>query len=312
MAKIAFVYPGQGAQAEKMGLELYENFDVVKEVFEAANASTDLDIKKLCFEGSIEELTKTENTQPTVLTVSTAITKLLEANGIKPEYSLGLSLGEYSALVQSNRINFTDAVNIVRKRAQFMKEAAANVDGSMKVCLGLNYEDIEKIIDENLADKGISVANINAPGQIVLTGIKTDLDAAEEIFLANGVRRYMDIKVDGPFHSEYLEFAYINLEKELQKCKLNNFNNPVISNFTAKEFASDTNEFINELSMQVKSSVKFMQSVQYLINEKGVDTFIEVGPGKTTSSLIKKIDKTVTCFNVDNVESFNNVLEKLK
>lgn len=314
MNKIALLFPGQGSQYIGMGKDFFENYNVSKEVFLEADESLDMDLSGLIFEGDKEELQKTENTQPAILTTSISILRALEKEDIGYEYTIGLSLGEYSALVASDVFKFKDAIKIVRQRGLFMEEAVPSNKGAMAAVLGLKLEKIDILI-ETCKDKGqISVANYNCPGQIVMTGEKAAIDKAVLVSKELGAKKAVLLDVSGPFHSSMLEDAGENLQKELLKYKVNTPKKKVVSNVDAK-IVKDKDEIVDKLKKQVSNSVLFQQSIELLI-EEGVDTFIEVGPGKSLTSFVKRtaksIKKDIQIFNIENIDSFRKTIDKLK
>lgn len=314
MNKIALLFPGQGSQYIGMGKDFFENYNVSKEVFLEADESLDMDLSGLIFEGDKEELQKTENTQPAILTTSISILRALEKEDIGYEYTIGLSLGEYSALVASDVFEFKDAIKIVRQRGLFMEEAVPSNKGAMAAVLGLKLEKIDILI-ETCKDKGqISVANYNCPGQIVMTGEKAAIDKAVLVSKELGAKKAVLLDVSGPFHSSMLEDAGENLQKELLKYKVKTPKRKVVSNVDAK-VVKDKDEIVDKLKKQVSNSVLFQQSIELLI-EEGVDTFIEVGPGKSLTSFVKRtaksIKKDIQIFNIENIDSFRKTIDKLK
>jgi [acyl-carrier-protein] S-malonyltransferase len=308
MNKIAFVFAGQGAQYVGMGKELADNIPVCREVFEEADKALGFEISKICFEGTKEELDKTENTQPAILTTSIAALKALEESGIKPDVVAGLSLGEYSALVCSGALNFSDAVKLVKKRGKFMQEAVPVGVGTMAAILGLGAEDVKAVCAE-AKDLGIvEPANFNCPGQIVIGGeieaVKLASDKAKE---RGG--KVIPLSVSAPFHTSMLKPAAIKLEEELKAVKLGEIKTPVITNVTGDYIKESVN--IKELlKKQVMSSVLWENSVKRMI-EDGVDTFVELGPGKALSGFVKKIDRKAIIVNVEDLKSLEKALEIL-
>lgn len=293
-SKIAFIFPGQGAQYVGMGKQLYEDYPKCREVFEEASDALGFDMAKLCFEGPEEKLNSTEFTQPAILTVSIAALKLLEEEGIKPDIVAGLSLGEYSALVTAGAIKFKDAVALVKKRGRFMQNAVPKGVGGMAAILKLNEEQIYEVC-EIAKEKGIvEPANFNCPGQIVIAGEMEALSYACEIAKEKGALKTVMLSVSGPFHSSMLKDAADKLYEELQNLEISKPNIPVITNVTGDYMNEDS---IKEtLRLQVMTSVKWEQSIRKMI-EEGVESFIEIGPGKTLSSFVKKIDRKLKTIN---------------
>ncbi len=308
LMKIAFVYSGQGAQYVGMGQELYENYSVVRDVFDQASECLDLDIAKLCFEEN-DLLHQTTYTQPAILTTSLAIDALLKENGIEPAIVAGLSLGEYSAFVKANVLSFADAVKLVKKRGQYMTDAVPLGKGAMSAIMGLDRQTVKDACAEASELGIVSPANYNMPGQIAIGGIKAAVEKAGELLLERGAKRVVPLQVSGPFHTQLLEPASIQLEKAVATVPMNEPTLPIVSNTIAEVF--EDKEQIKEMMVkQVMSPVYWEDSVQTMI-ALGVDTFIEVGPGKVLSSFIKKIDKTVTILNVENEKTLAKTLAKL-
>lgn len=293
-SKVAFIFPGQGAQYIGMGKDLYENYPKCREVFQEASYASGFDMAKLCFEGPEEKLNSTEFTQPAILTVSIAALKLLEEEGIKPDIVAGLSLGEYSALVTAGAIKFKDAVALVKKRGRFMQDAVPNGIGGMAAVLKLDEKQIYEVC-EIAKEKGIvEPANFNCPGQIVIAGEMEALSYACEIAKEKGALRTVMLPVSGPFHSSMLKGAADKLYEELQNLEISKPNVPVITNVTGEYMNEDS---IREtLRLQVMTSVKWEHSIRKMI-EEGVESFIEIGPGKTLSSFVKKIDRKLETIN---------------
>lgn len=306
--KIAFVYSGQGAQYFGMGQELYEKYSVVREVFDQASESLNLDMAKLCFEEN-DSLHQTTYTQPAILTVSLAIDAVLKEKGINPDVVAGLSLGEYSAFVKANVLSFEDAVKLVKKRGQYMTDAVPLGKGAMSAVMGLDRQTIIDACVEASELGIVSPANYNMPGQIAIAGIKEAVEKAGELLLERGAKRVVPLQVSGPFHTQLLEPASIQLKEAIKVVSINEPALPVVSNTIAEVF-KDKEQIKEMMVKQVMSPVYWEDSVRTMI-DLGVDTFIEVGPGKTLSSFIKKIDKTVTTLNVENEKTLEKTLNKL-
>jgi [acyl-carrier-protein] S-malonyltransferase len=308
MGKIAFVFAGQGAQYVGMGKELAENIPACREVFEEADKALGFEISKLCFEGTKEELDKTENTQPAILTTSVAALKALEERGIKPDVVAGLSLGEYSALVSSGVFSFNDAVKLVKKRGKFMQEAVPVGVGTMAAVLGLSAEDVKAVCAE-AGDFGIvEPANFNCPGQIVMGGEIEAVRVASEKAKERGAK-VIPLSVSAPFHTSMLKPAALKLEEELKSVELGEIQVPVITNVTG-DYVKETAEIKELLKKQVMSSVLWENSIKKMIDD-GVDTFVELGPGKVLSGFVKKIDRKVKVINVEDLKSLEKALEIL-
>ena len=301
MGKTAFMFPGQGAQYVGMGKDFYEQIPVCREMFEVASKASGLDVPALCFEEN-EQINITEYTQIAMLAAEVAMLKAIEEKGLKPDVTGGLSLGEYGALAASGVMSPEDVFKVVRKRGIYMQEAVPQ-GGAMVAVLGLDTAVIEKICEET--EGCVSIANYNCPGQIVITGEEGAVQAAVEKLTAAGAKRCVTLKVSGPFHSPLLVGAGEKLGTELENVEIHDIQIPYIANVTA-DYVTDKNEVKSLLVKQVSSSVKWQQTVERMIAD-GVDTFVEIGPGKTLSGFMRKINKEMKVINVEKVED----LEKL-
>jgi [acyl-carrier-protein] S-malonyltransferase len=310
LAKIACIFPGQGAQYSGMGKEIAENYKQAMEVFEIASERLGIDMKKLCFEGSEDELKKTENTQPSILTTSVAILEVLKLNGVTPEVTAGLSLGEYSALVASKAISFADAVAVVKKRGKYMQEAVPLGEGTMAAVMGVDRGTVMECLKLASGYGVVEAANYNCPGQIVIAGQTKAVEYACGILKERGAKRAMLLPVSAPFHSSLLKPAGEKLANELEAIEIKNIEIPVVSNVNA-QVIMDKYEIKKCLIEQVSSSVLWEDSVRNMIN-MGVDTFIEVGPGKTLSAFVKKIDKNVAVYNVEDLSSLEHTITSIR
>lgn len=308
MGKIALVFPGQGAQYVGMAKDIYENNSTAKSIIDDACSALDMDLKNIMFEGSDEELSKTENTQPAIVTHSIALLEAIKKEvNLNYDACLGLSLGEYSALVAADAIDFKDAVYLVKKRGEYMQDTVPKGQGAMAAILGLDRTKVEDIIDS--IDSGIvEVANYNSPGQIVISGEFNKIDEAIMKFKEHGAKRAVKLNVSGPFHSSMLKEAGNKLSKELDKVNLMKPKVSVVSNVNANYYEDEGKDL---LIKQVSSSVLWEDSIERLLDE-GYDTFIEIGPGKTLKGFIKKIssgrNSNVNIYNVDGVESLNEFI----
>jgi [acyl-carrier-protein] S-malonyltransferase len=309
--KTAFIFAGQGSQYIGMGKELYENIPRCKEIFDKANDILGFDIKELIFNGSKEELDITENTQPAILLTSIAAKEAFEEKGIKADVVAGLSLGEYSALVASKALDFEEALALVKKRGRFMQEAVPVGIGSMVAVIGLSLEKLKSVLEKAREEGVVEIANYNTNNQIVIGGEKEAVEKAKELCLEAGAKRAIELKVSGPFHTSLLEEASIKLKKELENIKFNDPSIKIISNVTA-DFIEDKNNIKELLFNQVKSSVRWSESVEKML-DMGVDTFIEFGPGRVLSSFIKEISREkgskVRIYNVEDIKSLEKTLE---
>lgn len=301
MGKTAFMFPGQGAQYVGMGKDFYEQIPVCKEMFRLAGEAGGLDITALCFEEN-EQINITEYTQIAMLAAEVAILKAVEEKGICPDVTAGLSLGEYGALVAGGVMTPEDVFKIVRKRGIYMQEAVPN-GGAMAAVLGLDTEIIEKICEETPGM--VSVANYNCPGQIVITGENGAIQEAVEKLTEAGARRCVPLKVSGPFHSKMLIGAGEKLAKELETVAIHEIRIPYIANVTA-DYVTRTEDVKPLLEKQVSSSVKWQQTIERMLAD-GVDTFIEIGPGKTLSGFMRKISRDVKVLNVEKVEDLDKL-----
>ncbi len=314
MSKTAFVFPGQGAQYVGMGQEFVEEFSIARQVFEEASDFLNYDMRRLCFEGPEEELIKTENTQPALLTTSIAIMRVLEAEGFECQMTAGLSLGEYGALVKAEAIKFSDAVRIVSKRGKFMQEAVPIGVGSMAALLGLDRPQVADCLAFGSEFGIVEAANFNSPGQIVLSGEIKALQPAVSKALELGAKKAVILPVSAPFHCSLLKPAGDRLREELMNYSINAPKIQVVANYNAR-ILENADNIVTALVEQVSSSVLWEDSVELML-ENGVERFIEIGPGKTLSSFIKRIaknaNKKVEIQNVENMETFRALIDGLR
>lgn len=305
MSKIAFIFPGQGAQKVGMGKDFYEQFETAKEIFDNANEWLDIDVKALCFEEN-DMLNLTQYTQAAMVTTSMAMVRVLEEKGLCADMTAGLSLGEYCAIATAGAMSLKDAIVTVRKRGILMEQAVPAGEGGMAAVLGMEAADIEAVLEPI---DGVSIANYNCPGQIVITGVKSALVTAMEKLKEAGAKRIVELTVSGPFHSAMLTKAGEKLAEELETVELGELEIPYVTNVTA-DVVTDVNEIKGLLAKQICASVRWQQSVEKMIAE-GVDTFVEIGPGKTLTGFLRKINRDVTAYNIETVEDMEAVLEKL-
>lgn len=308
MGKIAFVFPGQGSQSVGMGQELANEYKEVSTIIEKADEKLGYSLSSLMFEGPQEELTLTYNAQPALLTTSIAILQKLTEVGIKADYVAGHSLGEYSALVAANAISFEDAVHTVHLRGKFMEEAVPAGIGTMAAVLGLDEASLKEVTDSVTSEIApVQLANLNCPGQIVISGSAEGVKVASERAKEKGAKRVIPLVVSGPFHSSLMKPAAEKLASALFSINIQDASTPIIANVNAKEMRLGS-EMSEKLVEQLYSPVRWEQSVERML-ELGVDTFIEVGPGKVLSGLIKKIDRKVTTIPVYDKETLQKAIE---
>ena len=305
MGKLAFVFPGQGAQYVGMGKDFYEQISISRQVYTIASEVTGLDLPGLCFEEN-EQIHITEYTQIAMLATEAAILAALQEKGVKADVAAGLSLGEYGAILTVGAMSLKDVFRVVRQRGILMQEAVPT-GGAMCAVLGMDGEEIAKICEET--EGIVSVANYNCPGQIVITGEEGAVAAAAEKLKAAGARRCILLNVSGPFHSAMLKEAGKKLEKALEQVEMRACSIPYVTNVTA-DYVTDSSEIKELLGRQVYSSVRWQQSVERMIAD-GVDTFIEIGPGRTLTGFLKKINKNVTGLHIEKVEELDAVVKLL-
>lgn len=305
MSKIAFMFPGQGAQKAGMGKDFYEQSETARKVIDKATELLDIDMKALCFEEN-DKLDQTEYTQAALVTVCLAMEHVLRGRGLKADVTAGLSLGEYCAIASAGGMTTEDAITTVRKRGILMQNAVPGGKGSMAAVLGLTGEAIEKVVDEI---DGVTIANYNCPGQIVITGWKESVEKASEALKEAGAKRVLPLNVSGPFHSPMLEEAGKELGQVLENVELSPLEIPYVTNVTA-EYVTDISETKALLAQQVASSVRWQQSVENMIAD-GVDTFVEIGPGKTLAGFMRKISRDVKVYNVGTWEDVDKVVSEL-
>ena len=295
MSKTAFLFPGQGAQKTGMGQDFYEKFPSAREIFDQASQWLSLDMKALCFEKN-DRLNLTEYTQAALVTTCLAMEKVVEEYGLRPDVTAGLSLGEYCAIAVSGGMSVQDAITTVRKRGILMEQAVPAGEGSMAAVMGLDADKIQAVLGGMKAE----IANYNCPGQIVITGPKAAVEEASVKLKEAGARRVLPLTVSGPFHSSMLQNAGKELEKELSKVEFSSLKIPYVTNVTA-QYVTDFKETKDLLAKQISSSVRWQQSVEKML-EDGVDTFVEIGPGKTLTGFMKKIAPEAKAYNIQKVE----------
>ena len=302
---LAYIFPGQGSQAPGMGRDLADNFESARMVFEEADEALGFSISELCFNGPAEKLQLTENTQPAILTVSVAALRAMEAEGFPPpEFVAGHSLGEYSALVCAGALSLSDAVRTVRARGRYMQEAAPLGSGAMAAVMGSDLGTIMEACNEAAEGDVCSPANINAANQVVIAGNATAVDRAIEILKERGAKRAIKLNVSAPFHCALMNPARERLAEDLEKLEFHDLRVPLVTNVDAKVITSGE-DARDALVRQVSSPVRWHESVTLLIQE-GVNTFVEVGPGRVLSGLVRQIERSTRCLNVEDAASLKN------
>ncbi len=306
--KIAFLFPGQGSQSVGMGKDLYENFSAAKNVYDTADSVLGKSISTICFEGPEEDLKQTVNTQPAIVTTSIAALETLKSElNITPDYTAGHSLGEYCAMYTAGVMSLETTLKAIQKRAELMSETKG---GSMAAILNASEEQLKAGLEEGSKVGYVDVANYNSPAQVVITGDSEAVKAAGDYMLANGVRRVVPLAVSGAFHSKFMEKAGEEFASFVSSLELNNAKLPVITNVDAKE-TTNAEDFRVKMPKQISSSVYWTQTIQKM-TEEGVDTFIEIGPGKVLAGLNKKIAPEASVYNIFDKASLEATIAALK
>ena len=310
MGKLAFLFPGQGAQVVGMGKDFFDHYDLAKKRFAEADEALGYSISKLCFEGPADQLQLTAHTQPAILTVSIIAAELLRAEGIEPEIAAGHSLGEYAALVAAGVLSFQDAVVLVHKRGAYMQEAVPVGEGAMAAVIGLDDDTIIAVCDEASAAGAVQAVNFNCPGQTVIAGTAKGVETAVQLLQEKGAKKAVILPVSAPFHSTLMAPAAKKLAAELDKVTLHDAVFPVVSNYTGG-LQQTAAEIKANLVAQADHPVRWIACVNTM-REFGADTYVECGPGKTLAGFNKRIDKALKSLNVENVESLQKTLDTLK
>jgi [acyl-carrier-protein] S-malonyltransferase len=308
---IAYIFPGQGSQKPGMGKDLADKFPAARQVFEEADEALGFALSDLCFNGPAEKLQLTENTQPAILTKSVAALRAMESEGFpKPDFVAGHSLGEYSALVAAGALSLTDAVRTVRKRGQYMQEAVPVGTGAMAAILGADVEMVAAACAEAAQGEVCSAANINSPSQIVIAGATAAIDRAIEIVKARGAKRAVKLNVSAPFHCAMMMPAQERLALDLNELEFKDLATPVVTNVDARPI-NKGEEARDALVRQVSQPVRWLESVEFLATQ-GVQTFIEIGPGKVLSGLLRQINRELRCLNVEDESSLRAAREAVE
>lgn len=308
--KIGFLFPGQGAQVIGMGKDLYEKYEEVRKIYDKVQKITGIDIKKISFEGPDELLNETQYTQIAILTESLAILEILKKNRINAEMSTGLSLGEYTALIEDGVISFDDGVKLVEKRGKIMQNLTPNGNWKMAAIMGLDEEQVEDIC-KKVKSGFVVPANYNTIGQIVISGEEKAILKAEELAKEAGAKKVSILKTSGPFHTSKLEKCSEALKEELQQININKQNSKVVKNIDGEMYKA-TDNIVDILSKHIMNPVKFTKCLQTMYNN-GINTFIEIGPGKTLSGFVKrmKFEGPVKIMNISNCNELEKVIEEL-
>jgi [acyl-carrier-protein] S-malonyltransferase len=307
---IAYIFPGQGSQSPGMGRELADKFPAARQIFEEADDALGFALSTLCFNGPAEELQLTENTQPAILATSVAVLRAIESEGFpKPDFVAGHSLGEYSALVAAGSLSLSDAVKTVRARGRYMQEAVPVGTGAMAAILGSDVETVNAACAEAAQGQVCSAANINSPGQIVIAGDAAAIDRAIEILKARDAKRAVKLNVSAPFHCALMKPAQEHLTANLDALQFDDLATPLVTNVDAKPIKTGA-EARDSLVRQVSQPVRWLESVEFL-SSHGVQTFIEIGPGKVLSGLVRQINRELRCLNVEDDSSLRATREAL-
>lgn len=308
--KIGFLFPGQGSQSVGMGKDIYEEYEETRKIYEEVQNITKIDIATISFEGEEEILNQTKYTQLAILTESLAILEILKQNGIKCEISAGLSLGEYSALINSNALSFEEGVKIVKKRGEYMQDLLPKGEWQMAAIMGLSDEQVEDVC-KNVKSGFVVPANYNTEGQVAISGEKQGIEEAEAIAKEMGAKKVRVLKTAGPFHTEKLKESSDALRKELENVTINKFETKVIKNLDG-DFYKDTDNVKEILASHIVNPVRFSKTIKTML-DNGIDTFIEIGPGKTLSGFVKRTptDKEVKILNINDIQTLKETIKEI-
>lgn len=309
--KIGFLFPGQGAQTIGMGKDIYEQYETARKVYDRVKEITGVDIAKISFKGPEETLNETKNTQLAILTMSLAILEILRENNIKAEMSAGLSLGEYSALINSNAISFEEGIRLVQKRGEYMQNLLPQGNWKMAAIMGLTDEQVEEVC-KKVKSGFVVPANYNCVGQVAISGEEQGIVEAEAIAKEMGAKKVRILNTAGPFHTEKLVESSNALRKELEKITVNKFETTVIKNIDGEAY-NETDDVKDILAKHIVNPVRFSKTIENMLNN-GIDTFIEIGPGKTLSGFVKRTptDKEIKILNINNVDSLEEAIKLIK
>lgn len=309
--KIGFLFPGQGAQSVGMGKDIYDKYETAKNVYEDVKQLTGIDIAQISFEGPEETLNQTQNTQLAILTMSLAILEILKEKGIEAQISAGLSLGEYSALIYSGLLNFEEGIKLVQKRGEYMQNLVPEGEWLMAAIMGMSKEEVSQVC-KKVRSGFVAQANYNCKGQIAISGEKQAVLEAEKIAKEMGAKKVRVLNTAGPFHTIKLEESSKALRKELENITINKFETQVVKNIDGKLYKQE-DDIKDILAKHIINPVQFEQSLQTMINE-GTDTFIEIGPGKTLSGFVKRMDaeNQINILNINNVETLEKTIDIIK
>jgi len=305
---LVFMFSGQGSQYVGMGKELYENYDVAKKVLDEADQILDFDLKDMIFNGPEEDLNNTKNTQPAIYTVSGMVKAVLAKNGINAAAAAGHSLGEYSALYAAGVLSFEDGLKLVRRRGELMDQADPEGKGTMAAVIGMSDQEVEAALAE--IEGIITIANYNSPGQVVISGEVEAVGAAEELLAEKGAKRVISLSVSGAFHSPLMEPAKEELKNTIEAIEFKDAQIPLIANVTA-DYVKESDEIKSALIKQLNNSVRWAETIERF-KEDGYEDYVEVGPGRVLKGLMRRIDRSLNAYNVEDKKSLNKTLKKLK